>query len=95
MISVELPSLRVTDTPVGISIPSFHKTVTLSNGDVYLIGGTNADGSKSGAIYKHQSQLATGGRVLVKESDEMSVSRSSFGVCFLRNCIYVVSGITS
>lgn len=73
----------------GTEVPSFHKSVVIPNGDIYLIGGTRKDGTKSGEILRYDNMSKS----LVKEADEMKEARSSFGISFMRNNIYVIGGI--
>lgn len=72
---------------IDFSLPSFHKSIATPDGSIYLIGGTRPDKGKSDVIYKFQNGT------LVEEADRMKEGRSSFGVCYLRNSIYVVGGI--
>lgn len=71
------------------NLPSSHKSVTLPNGDIYLIGGTLANNSKSNIIFRYDPKT----QKLVKEEKGMKDARSNFGCCLLRNYIYIMGGI--
>ena len=43
---------EITDLNLNISLPNFHKSVPVPNGDIYLIGGRLIDGEKSNDIYR-------------------------------------------
>lgn len=37
---------------INFKLPDYHKSISVSNGDLYLVGGVEANGKKSGGIYK-------------------------------------------
>ncbi|KAL4447040.1 hypothetical protein ABPG74_013892 [Tetrahymena malaccensis] len=80
---------QIINIDVDFPLPAFHKSIALPDGEIYLIGGTKPDKTKSNAIYRYDAT----NKKLVKESEGMKEGRSSFGVCILRNCIYVIGGI--
>lgn len=77
------------DLNINFTIPFFHKSIVTPAGDIYLTGGRNPDGTKSKVIYQYNPLEQN--LVMVAE---MSVPRSSHGICYCNNAIYVVGGFT-
>lgn len=77
-----------TNLKIPFFIPSFHKSIIIPNGDIYLIGGTlfenNEDGpsSKSDAIYIFNKE-----RLNLEIAGKLNDARSSHSICFLGNFI--------
>lgn len=74
---------------VNIKLPDFSKSISISNGDLYLIGGGEAGNAekKSQNIYKFDFE--TNGLQLV---NKLKFGRSSHSVCFNNRYIYVLGG---
>lgn len=68
-------------------IPSFHRSIITSHGDIYLLGGS--DQKKLTEIYSYEPVSRT-----LFPSGNLIVPRSSFGVCYLHPYIYSVSGFS-
>lgn len=74
---------------INTKLPDFHKSISVSNGDLYLVGGADADApeKKSPNIYKFDFQ--TNGLQLV---NKLKFGRSSHSICFNNRYIYVLGG---
>lgn len=75
---------------IDFRIPPFHKSLSLSNGDLYLIGGSIMDDvakSKSSIIYKYIFE-----KNILVQAGNLIFPRSSHSVCFIGNMIYIVGG---
>ena len=75
---------------IDFKIPPFHKSISLSNGDLYLIGGSLIDDplkSKSPFIYKYIFEKAT-----LLQTSTLIYPRSSHAICHLNKFIYIIGG---
>ena len=75
-----------TNLKISFIIPSFHKSIIIPNGDIYLIGGTffvsdqEKSSSKSNAVYFFNKEGLT-----LDIAGKMNDARSSHSICFLGN----------
>lgn len=69
-------------------IPSFHKSLSIPNGDLYLCGGTYMEKKvKNKYIMKYSFEEE---KMLFLE--KMNIGRSSHSMVFLNDFIYVIGG---
>jgi hypothetical protein len=75
--------------PLNVKIPDFHKSIAVSNGDLYLIGGVDTDISerKSQKIFKYDFEKNN-----MVFLNNLKYGRSSHSVCFNNRYIYVLGG---
>lgn len=80
------------DLKINFNLPYDHRTIITPGGDVFLIGGQNADGNgKTGISAKFYKLVEE----RLEELQPMSQSRAKFGVCYLDEMIFCFGGITS
>jgi hypothetical protein len=73
---------------MGFKMPSFHKSISTPNGDLYLIGGSlPGTGTKSQKIYKYDFDNHT-----LNYCTNLKYGRSSHALCFNNRYIYIVGG---
>jgi len=92
LISTNIPVFQTIQLDVKFNIPPFHKSITTPKGDIFLIGGSDADNSKKKlrSTFIFDFKLNT----LVPKAN-MIVPRSSFAICYVNGFIYVVGGLTN
>lgn len=75
---------------IDFKIHPFHKSISLSNGDLYLIGGSLIDDplkSKSPFVYRYIFEKAT-----LQQTASLIYPRSSHALCALGKFIYIIGG---
>lgn len=77
-----------TDDP-SFTVPRFHKSVTLRDGSIYLIGGIAPSSNHSRTVYKYEFT-----KNKLKAVSDMITGRSGFGCVYspFNNSIYVIGG---
>lgn len=85
------PIFETIDLNLNFKIPSFHKSIVTPNGDIYVVGGCDADdqSKKLPTTYQYDWNKNT----LVMRA-KMNCGRSSFGICYMNKSIWVVGGLT-
>ena len=78
---------------IDFKIPNFHKSLSLPNGDIYMIGGSLEDvqdesRNKSPTIYLYKNNTL---EIVAK----LNHPRSSHAIAFCNGFIYIVGGITN
>ena len=68
-------------------MPDYHKSISVSNGDLYLIGGSDLNGRKCEGIYK--MDFDNNSMILC---NKLKHGRSSHSICFNNKYIYVLGG---
>jgi hypothetical protein len=70
---------KFTQTELNIAspVPSFHKSIIIPNGDIYLIGG-NVNSSKSDLIFIFNKR-----RLTLDPVGKLNDARSSHSICYL------------
>lgn len=72
---------------LNFQLPDYHKSIAVSNGDLYLIGGTEVNQKKSPAIFK--MDFESNNLILC---NKLKYGRSSHSICFNNKYIYVLGG---
>ena len=74
---------------LNFKLPDFHKSISISNGDLFLIAGadSNAPQKKVPNIYKYDFQNNT-----LQLVNKLKYGRSSHSICFNNRYIYVLGG---
>jgi N-acetylneuraminic acid mutarotase len=74
---------------INFKLPDFHKSISVSNGDLYLIAGAdpNVPEKKVPNIYKYDFQANT-----LQLVNKLKYGRSSHSICFNNRYIYVLGG---
>ena len=78
---------------IDFKIPPFHKSISLSNGELYLIGGSLIDDpqkNKSPFLYKYNFDKFT-----LNQVSTLIFPRSSHAICSMGKYIYIVGGFGS
>lgn len=76
------------DLDINFKIPDFHKSISISNGDLYVIGGSlSKESTKSQKIFKYDFEKNT-----LTYCNSMKYGRSSHSVCFNNKYIYILGG---
>ena len=74
---------------IDFKIPSFHRTIATSQGEIYLIGGTFIENMrKSNKIYQYDPMNRS-----LKHVASLQVGRSSHSIAFVKNNIFIVGGM--
>lgn len=86
----KINKFKKVELDIDFNIPTFHKSIILPNGEIYLIGGSfeNEDNNKSQNIFKYTPQTKK-----LEISGKLYYPRSSHALCFSHPFIYVVGGI--
>lgn len=85
------PNFESTELNIDFTIPPFHRSMAVPNGDIYLIGGSDV---QDPALKLNTNFLFDwGSRALVQRAP-MNVPRSSFAICYMNRYIYVAGGLT-
>lgn len=71
-------------------MPDYHKSISVSNGDLFVVGGTEENGKKSSSIYR--MDFENNGLILC---NKLKYGRSSHSICFNNKYIYVLGGFLS
>jgi hypothetical protein len=72
---------------INFKLPDYHKSISVSNGDLFVVGGADAGGKKSTSIFKMDFEGC--GLVLC---NKLKYGRSSHSICFNNKYIYVLGG---
>jgi hypothetical protein len=77
---------------INFHLPDFHKSISVSNGDLFVLGGAEPDmpERKSNSIYKFD--FTNNALVLV---NKLKYGRSSHSVCFNNRYVYILGGYLS
>ncbi|KAL4501589.1 hypothetical protein ABPG72_018640 [Tetrahymena utriculariae] len=77
-----------TDDP-SFTVPRFHKSITLRDGSIYLMGGVSPSSNHSKTVYKYEFT-----KNKLQAVSEMITGRSGFGCVYapFNNSIYVIGG---
>ena len=92
LISSSRASFNTLELRSSFTIPPFHKSIAVPNGDIYLVGGSDVRNSskKLSSTYVLDLDQAD----LIPKA-QMNVPRSSFAICYMNKFIYAIGGLTN
>ena len=91
-ISTQKANFEAIELNINFRIPPFHKSISIPNGDIYLVGGSDPVNNNK----KHSTNYFFDfhKRTLISRAS-MNTARSSFAICYMNRSIYAVGGLTN
>ena len=85
-------SFNTVELDIPFTIPPFHKSISVPNGDIYLVGGSDLQNSskKLDTTYLFDFENAS-----LTPKAHMNIPRSSFAICYMNRFIYAIGGLTN